>query len=88
MERIRDEAWKEQDRRQRIWIKMAQHIRQNEPDIPDSDVKGLLKAAELGAADGVANVDVTSYAGLWALHSESSRSIVGFILVLIMPFAF
>ncbi|KAL8276504.1 hypothetical protein RQP46_011105 [Phenoliferia psychrophenolica] len=69
MERIRDEAWKEQERRQRIRIKMARHIRWSEPGITDSEIKSLLKAAELGAADGVAANDVTSYAGLWALHN-------------------
>lgn len=38
---------------------MAAHIREREPDIEDRDVKGLLKAAELGAADGVAKSHVT-----------------------------
>ncbi|GAA6035307.1 hypothetical protein JCM8097_008809 [Rhodosporidiobolus ruineniae] len=66
MERIREGAWKEQERRERTRIWMAKHIRQREPEIEDRDVKGLLKAAELGAADGVCHSDVTSYAGLWA----------------------
>lgn len=85
MERIRDEAWKEQDKRQRIRIKMAEHIRTNEPKISDSDVKSLLKAAELGAADGVAANDVTSYAGLWALHSRSlAYSALQFALLILL----
>ncbi|GJN91722.1 hypothetical protein Rhopal_004745-T1 [Rhodotorula paludigena] len=69
MERIREGAWKEQERRERTRIWMAAHIREREPDIDDRDVKGLLKAAELGAADGVAKSHVTSYAGLWALQN-------------------
>lgn len=51
---------------------MARHIRAREPGIEDTDVKGLLKAAELGSADGVAQSHVTSYAGLFALQSAST----------------
>ncbi|BGP12973.1 hypothetical protein JCM10213v2_000890 [Rhodosporidiobolus nylandii] len=69
MERIREGAYKEQERRQRTRLWMARHIRSREPDIEDRDVKGLLKAAELGAADGVAQSHVTSYAGLFALQN-------------------
>ncbi|GAA5870259.1 hypothetical protein JCM1840_001604 [Sporobolomyces johnsonii] len=69
MERIREGAYKEQERRERTRIWMARHIRAREPDIEDHDVKGLLIAAELGAADGVQASDVTSYAGLWALQN-------------------
>ncbi|GAA5887571.1 hypothetical protein JCM5296_002622 [Sporobolomyces johnsonii] len=69
MERIREGAYKEQERRERTRIWMARHIRAREPDIEDRDVKGLLIAAELGAADGVQASDVTSYAGLWALQN-------------------
>ncbi|GAA5892441.1 hypothetical protein JCM6882_005617 [Rhodosporidiobolus microsporus] len=69
MERIREGAYKEQERRERTRIWMARHIRSREPEIEDRDVKGLLKAAELGAADGVAESHVTSYAGLWALQN-------------------
>ncbi|CEQ42157.1 SPOSA6832_03941 [Sporobolomyces salmonicolor] len=59
MERIRKGAYKEQERRERTRIWMARHIRAREPDIDDHDVKGLLIAAELGAADGVQASDVT-----------------------------
>ncbi|GAA5831469.1 hypothetical protein JCM11251_004034 [Rhodosporidiobolus azoricus] len=69
MDRIREGAFKEQERRSRTRIWMARHIRSREPDIEDHDVRGLLKAAELGAADGVAQSHVTSYAGLWALQN-------------------
>ncbi|GAA5989338.1 hypothetical protein JCM11641_002767 [Rhodosporidiobolus odoratus] len=69
MERVREGAWKEQERRERTRIWMARHIRAREPEIEDKDVKGLLKASELGAADGVAQSDVTSYAGLFALQN-------------------
>ncbi|GAA6059592.1 hypothetical protein JCM10212_005091 [Sporobolomyces blumeae] len=69
MERIREGAWKEQERRERTRQWMARRIRAREPEIEDEDVKGLLKAAELGAADGVAQSHVTSYAGLWALQN-------------------
>ncbi|KAM0753688.1 hypothetical protein T439DRAFT_332249 [Meredithblackwellia eburnea MCA 4105] len=69
MERIREYAWKEQEKRMRTRMKIARHIRANEPMIPDKDVKALLKAAELGAAEGIEQNDVTSYAGLWALHN-------------------
>ncbi|GAA5823449.1 hypothetical protein JCM5353_002152 [Sporobolomyces roseus] len=69
MERIREGAYKEQQKRERTRIWMARHIRSREPEIEDKDVKGLLKAAELGAADGVAQSHVTSYAGLWALQN-------------------
>ncbi|GAA5961886.1 hypothetical protein JCM3765_006423 [Sporobolomyces pararoseus] len=69
MERIREGAYKEQQKRERTRIWMARHIRAREPEIEDKDVKGLLKAAELGAADGVAESHVTSYAGLWALQN-------------------
>ncbi|GAA5944393.1 hypothetical protein JCM1841_005567 [Sporobolomyces salmonicolor] len=69
MERIRKGAYKEQERRERTRIWMARHIRAREPDIDDHDVKGLLIAAELGAADGVQASDVTSYAGIWALQN-------------------
>ncbi|GAA5922132.1 uncharacterized protein JCM15063_003197 [Sporobolomyces koalae] len=69
MERIREGAYKEQQKRERTRIWMARHIRSREPEIEDEDVKGLLKAAELGAADGVAESHVTSYAGLWALQN-------------------
>ncbi|BGP36832.1 hypothetical protein JCM10449v2_000734 [Rhodotorula kratochvilovae] len=69
MERIREGAFKEKERRQRTRIWMARHIRSREPGIEDKDVKGLLKAAELGAADGIAQSHVTSYAGLFALQN-------------------
>ncbi|GAA6047858.1 hypothetical protein JCM3770_004677 [Rhodotorula araucariae] len=69
MERIREGAFKEKERRQRTRIWMARHIRAREPGIEDKDVKGLLKAAELGAADGIAESHVTSYAGLFALQN-------------------
>ncbi|GAA5853550.1 hypothetical protein JCM8547_002502 [Rhodosporidiobolus lusitaniae] len=69
MERIREGAYKEQERRERCRVFMSRHIRAREPGIEDRDVKGLLKAAELGAADGVAASHVTSYAGLWALQN-------------------
>ncbi|GAA5983066.1 hypothetical protein JCM5350_006801 [Sporobolomyces pararoseus] len=69
MERIREGAYKEQQKRERTRIWMARHIRAREPEIEDKDVKGLLKAAELGAADGIAESHVTSYAGLWALQN-------------------
>ncbi|GAA5954345.1 hypothetical protein JCM21900_005037 [Sporobolomyces salmonicolor] len=72
MERIREGAYKEHERRERTRIWMARHIRAREPDIDDHDVKGLLVAAELGAADGVQASDMTSvesYAGLWALQN-------------------
>ncbi|GAA5897443.1 hypothetical protein JCM8208_003273 [Rhodotorula glutinis] len=69
MERIREGAFKEKERRQRTRIWMARHIRSREPYIEDKDVKGLLKAAELGSADGVAQSHVTSYAGLFALQN-------------------
>ncbi|GAA5850523.1 hypothetical protein JCM9279_007528 [Rhodotorula babjevae] len=69
MERIREGAFKEKERRQRVRIWMARHIRSREPYIEDKDVKGLLKAAELGSADGVAESHVTSYAGLFALQN-------------------
>lgn len=59
MERIREGAYKEQQKRERTRIWMARHIRHREPDIDDKDVKGLLKAAELGSADGVAASHVT-----------------------------
>ncbi|GAA5915302.1 uncharacterized protein JCM6883_002390 [Sporobolomyces salmoneus] len=69
MERIREGAYKEQQKRERTRIWMARHVRSREPEIKDDDVKGLLKAAELGAADGVKESHVTSYAGLWALQN-------------------
>lgn len=69
MDRIREGAWKEQERRQRTRIWMARHIRTREDDIEDDEVGKMLKAAELGAADGVAQHDVISYAGLWALRN-------------------
>ncbi|GAA6021131.1 hypothetical protein JCM11491_005648 [Sporobolomyces phaffii] len=69
MERIREGAYKEQQKRERTRIWMARHIRAREPEIEDVDVVGLLKAAELGAADGVMQSHVTSYAGLWALQN-------------------
>ncbi|GAA5934177.1 hypothetical protein JCM3775_006927 [Rhodotorula graminis] len=69
LERIREGAFKEKERRQRTRIWMARHIRSREPYIEDKDVKGLLKAAELGSADGVAQSHVTSYAGLFALQN-------------------
>ncbi|KAI5480027.1 hypothetical protein MNV49_001992 [Pseudohyphozyma bogoriensis] len=69
LERIREGAWQEQEHRQRVRLWMARHIRAREVDIEDDEVKSLLKASELGAADGVANNDVTSYAGLWALNN-------------------
>ena len=53
MERIREGAYKEQQKRERTRIWMARHIRSREPEIEDKDVRGLLKAAELGAAEGV-----------------------------------
>lgn len=59
MERIREGAYKEQEKRQRTRIWMARHIRSREPEIEDQDVVGLLKAAEMGAADGVAESHVT-----------------------------
>jgi len=59
MERIREGAYKEQQKRARTRVWMARHIRSREPEIEDDDVKGLLKAAELGAADGVAESHVT-----------------------------
>ncbi|ORY72739.1 hypothetical protein BCR35DRAFT_333916 [Leucosporidium creatinivorum] len=69
MERIREGAWKEEERRERTRIWMARHMRSREPEMEDDEIRKLLKAAELGAADGVAQSDVTSYAGLWALRN-------------------
>jgi hypothetical protein len=62
MERIREGAYKEQARRERTRIWMAKHIRTREPDIDDHEVHSLLKAAELGAAEGVAQSHVTCVA--------------------------
>lgn len=59
MERIREGAWKEEERRERTRIWMARHMRSREPEMEDEEVRKLLKAAELGAADGVAQSDVT-----------------------------
>ncbi|GAA5866711.1 hypothetical protein JCM3774_001966 [Rhodotorula dairenensis] len=69
MERIREGAQQEAFRRERTRIWMARHIRHREPDIEDSDVRKLLKAAELGSADGIQECPVTSYAGLFALQN-------------------
>lgn len=57
--RIREGAQQEAFRRERTRIWMARHIRHREPDIEDSDVRKLLKAAELGAADGIQECPVT-----------------------------
>lgn len=59
MERIREGAWKEEERRERTRIWMARHMRNREPEMEDEEIRKLLKAAELGAADGVAQSDVT-----------------------------
>lgn len=56
--RIREGAQQEAFRRERTRIWMARHIRHREPNIADRDVRGLLKAAELGAADGIAECHV------------------------------
>ncbi|GAA5979973.1 hypothetical protein JCM10908_001486 [Rhodotorula pacifica] len=69
MERIREGAQQEAFRRERTRIWMARHIRHREPDVEDGNVRGLLKAAELGAADGIEECPVTSYAGLFALQN-------------------
>lgn len=58
MDRIREGAWKEQERRERTRIWMARHMRVREPEIEDQHVRTLLKKAELGAAEGVAQHDV------------------------------
>ena len=73
MERIREGAWKEQRRRERVRIWIAGHIREREPYISDDDVDDLLKRADLGSAKGVAKVssDLTSYPALYALASAS-----------------
>lgn len=73
MNRVRLGAFQEQDHRQRTRNWMAYHIRSNEPDIENDELKGLLEAAELGAQDGIADNHVTSYAGLWALNSAFLR---------------
>ncbi|GAA6011580.1 hypothetical protein JCM8202_004076 [Rhodotorula sphaerocarpa] len=69
MERIREGAQKEAFRRERARIWLARHIRYREPNLSDRDVRTLLKAAELGAADGLQACPVTSYAGLFALQN-------------------
>ncbi|BGP21858.1 hypothetical protein Rt10032_c01g0555 [Rhodotorula toruloides] len=69
MERIREGAEKERFRRERTRIWMVRHIRHREPGIKDEDIFGLLRASELGAADGIVKNSVTSYAGLFALQN-------------------
>ncbi|KAK4058179.1 hypothetical protein OIO90_000918 [Microbotryomycetes sp. JL221] len=69
MERIREGAWKEEERRERTRIWMAKHMRWRQPELEDDQVKSMLKAAELTAASGIGNQDVISYAGLFALRN-------------------
>lgn len=57
--RIREGAEKERFRRERTRIWMCRHIRHREPGIKDADIVGLLRASEMGAADGIVKNSVT-----------------------------
>ncbi|KAM0793086.1 hypothetical protein ACM66B_000569 [Microbotryomycetes sp. NB124-2] len=71
MSRIREGAWKEEERRERTRVWMARHMRLREPDWEDEQVRKMLKAAELDSAKGIGKhlQDVTSYAALFALRN-------------------
>lgn len=51
---------------------MCRHIRHREPGIKDKDIVGILRASELGAADGIVNNSVTCVLGFLLSGSETS----------------
>ncbi|KAK4054772.1 hypothetical protein OIV83_000696 [Microbotryomycetes sp. JL201] len=71
MSRVREGAWKEEERRERTRLWMARHMRFREPDWDDDQVRKTLKAAEIDSARGIGKnlQDVTSYAALFALRN-------------------